>query len=216
MPSSRYARPSPWRPTMPRSTAVWVTFSCRNATFPLRKKNSRMRSSSIAIICLLERSQLRVLPRGNYPATLSALDVIAKAETPNAGNGLFAHFVTISLMRFNLLSMRIESFWNSTRTRTLTRCGRRTSVSMFLRKGLRTRSRAGNPGPGISAFAPVIFLLVCSSLFAADKIKELQDHFDRDPHAATRIKTLDKLGLAEFESATKAGQAAITQPWAHF
>jgi len=49
--------------------------------------------------------------------------------------------------------------------------------------------------------------LCAHRFFAADKIKELQDHFDRDPHAATRIKTLDKLGLAEFESATKAGQA---------
>lgn len=56
-------------------------------------------------------------------------------------------------------------------------------------------------------FAPVIFLLVCSSLFAADKLKDLQDRFDRDPHAATKIRTLDKLSLAQFESATKADQA---------
>ncbi|MFI5096234.1 MAG: hypothetical protein ACHQIK_22675 [Candidatus Acidiferrales bacterium] len=56
-------------------------------------------------------------------------------------------------------------------------------------------------------FALVIFLLVCSSIFAADKTKELQDHFDRDPHATTRIKTLDKLSQAQFESATKAGEA---------
>ena len=56
-------------------------------------------------------------------------------------------------------------------------------------------------------FASVFFLLVCPSLLAADKLKELQDHFDHDPHAATKIKTLDKLELAEFESATKAGQA---------
>jgi len=59
----------------------------------------------------------------------------------------------------------------------------------------------------MSVFAPLIFLLVCSSLFAADKVKELQDHFDRDPIAASKIKTLDKLSLAQFESATKAGQA---------
>jgi hypothetical protein len=55
-------------------------------------------------------------------------------------------------------------------------------------------------------FVPVIFLLVCSSLFAADKVKELQDRFDRDPHAASKIKTLDKLSQAQFESATKADQ----------
>ena len=56
-------------------------------------------------------------------------------------------------------------------------------------------------------FAPVIFLLVCSSLFAADKLKDLQDRFDRDPHAATKLRTLDKLSQAQFESATKADQA---------
>ena len=78
---------------------------------------------------------------------------------------------------------------------------------MFLRNGPRTRNRAGNPGPGISAFALIIFLLLCSSLFAADKLKDLQEHFDRDPRAATKIKTLDKLGLAMFDSADKAEQA---------
>ena len=56
-------------------------------------------------------------------------------------------------------------------------------------------------------FAPVVFLLACASLFAADRLKDLQDHFDHDLHAAAKIKTLDKLELAEFESATKAGQA---------
>ncbi|HXR33129.1 MAG TPA: hypothetical protein VN830_05460 [Verrucomicrobiae bacterium] len=44
-------------------------------------------------------------------------------------------------------------------------------------------------------------------LFAADKVKELQDHFDHDPHAATKIKTLDKLSQVQFESAAKADQA---------
>jgi len=78
---------------------------------------------------------------------------------------------------------------------------------MFSRKGPRIRNRAGNPGPGILVFAPVILLLVCSSLIAADKVKDLQDHFDRDPIAASKIKTLDKLSLAQFESAAKAGAA---------
>src|SRR5208337_4384059 len=102
---------------------------------------------------------------------------LPKRRRPTPASGLFAHFVTISLMRFNLLSRRTGSFWSSIRTTTLIRCGRRTSMSVF---------------------APVIFLLVCSSLFAADKVKELQDHFDRDPIAASKIKTLDKLSLAQF------------------
>jgi len=142
-------------------------------------------------------TQLRVLLGGNYRPPCPHSDVIAKAERPRRAMVYSRTLFTISLMRFNLLSMRIESFWNSTRTKNPNQVWQANQrIHCFLRKGLRTRSRAGNPGPGISAFAPVIFLLVCSSLFAADKIKELQDHFDRDPHAATRIKTLDKLGLA--------------------
>jgi hypothetical protein len=40
---------------------------------------------------------------------------------------------------------------------------------------------------------------------AADKVRELQDHFDHDPHAAGKVKTLNKLGEAQFEAASKAG-----------
>jgi hypothetical protein len=53
----------------------------------------------------------------------------------------------------------------------------------------------------------VVFLLACSALPAADKVKELQDHFDRESHASGKIKTLEKLGAAQFASATKADQA---------
>ena len=56
-------------------------------------------------------------------------------------------------------------------------------------------------------FAPLILLLAGASLLAADKVAELQDRFDRDPHAESKIKTLDKLGQAQFEAASKAGQA---------
>ena len=53
--------------------------------------------------------------------------------------------------------------------------------------------------------------LVISALFvgllcqAADKVKELQDHFDHDPHAGGKVKTLSKLADAQFEAAGKAG-----------
>jgi len=56
-------------------------------------------------------------------------------------------------------------------------------------------------------FAPVIFLLVSASLSATDKVAELQDRFDHDSHADSKIKALDKLGQAQFEAASKAGQA---------
>lgn len=42
---------------------------------------------------------------------------------------------------------------------------------------------------------------------AADKLKELQDHFDHDNHAGSKIKDLQKLAAAQFEEATKAGNA---------
>jgi len=78
---------------------------------------------------------------------------------------------------------------------------------MFLKKGPKKRNRAGNASLAITAVASILFLLACSALLAADKVKDLQDHFDRDPHADSRVKTLDKLGLAQFDSASKAGQA---------
>jgi len=48
----------------------------------------------------------------------------------------------------------------------------------------------------------------CAVGFAAtDKLKELQEHFDRDNHAGSKIKDLQKLGAAEFDAATQAGKA---------
>ena len=55
------------------------------------------------------------------------------------------------------------------------------------------------------------FNLVLSALLlspcceAADKVKDLQDHFDHDPHAGGKVKTLNKLADAQFEAATRAG-----------
>jgi len=78
---------------------------------------------------------------------------------------------------------------------------------MFSRKGPKTRNRAGKPGPAILVFVAAVFLLVCSAVFATDRLKDLQDRFDSDPHAASKIRTLQKLGQAQFDSASKAGQA---------
>jgi hypothetical protein len=78
---------------------------------------------------------------------------------------------------------------------------------MFLKKGPKERSRAGNASHAIPVFASILFLLGCSALLAADKVKDLQDHFDHDPHADSKVKTLDKLSLAQFEAASKAGAA---------
>jgi hypothetical protein len=50
-------------------------------------------------------------------------------------------------------------------------------------------------------------VLSCAgSLAAADKLKELQEHFDRANHAGAKIKDLQKLGPLEFDAATQAGK----------
>lgn len=54
-------------------------------------------------------------------------------------------------------------------------------------------------GLGIS----VLLLGLCCQ--ATDRVKELQDHFDHDPHAGGKVRTLNKLADAQFEAATKAG-----------
>jgi len=50
--------------------------------------------------------------------------------------------------------------------------------------------------------------LSCAGAFAVtDRLKELQEHFDRENHAGAKIKTLQKLGAAEFDAATQASKA---------
>jgi hypothetical protein len=57
-----------------------------------------------------------------------------------------------------------------------------------------------------------LIVVACLLLFvfaveAADKLQELQTHFDKDAHAGSKVKTLGKLGDAQFDSASKAIQA---------
>ena len=50
--------------------------------------------------------------------------------------------------------------------------------------------------------------LLCPGARAAtDKLKELQEHFDRATHAGAKIKDLQKLGAAQFDAATQASKA---------
>jgi hypothetical protein len=57
---------------------------------------------------------------------------------------------------------------------------------------------------GLVIFAAALGL---AGLPAEDKLKELQDHFDHETHAGTKIKDLQKLSAAQFEAATTAGNA---------
>jgi hypothetical protein len=50
-------------------------------------------------------------------------------------------------------------------------------------------------------------LLICGTAVGIDKVEELQKTFDKDTHAASKIRTLDKLSDAQFEVTRKAGAA---------
>jgi len=78
---------------------------------------------------------------------------------------------------------------------------------MFSRNGPR-RKNSGSLGWGWR-LSLVIFAaaLGFASSLAADKLKDLQEHFDRDNHAGSKIKDLQKLAAAQFEAATAAGNA---------
>ncbi|HEV3375111.1 MAG TPA: hypothetical protein VG051_05360 [Candidatus Acidoferrum sp.] len=48
---------------------------------------------------------------------------------------------------------------------------------------------------------------ICTGMFAADKVQELQARFDRETDAVRKAKIFEKLGDAQFEEARKSGQA---------
>jgi hypothetical protein len=48
-------------------------------------------------------------------------------------------------------------------------------------------------------------MVACVRTNGADRLKELQDHFDKETHGQAKVKALEKLGEAEFEAATHAG-----------
>jgi hypothetical protein len=58
-----------------------------------------------------------------------------------------------------------------------------------------------------SALAASFALVFLAPLFAVDRVKELQNHFDHETHAGGKVKVLEKLGEAQFDAATKAGRA---------
>jgi hypothetical protein len=51
-----------------------------------------------------------------------------------------------------------------------------------------------------------VLFLSCRPALPADKVKDLQDHFDKNPHAGSKVKSLEKLADAQFEAAGKAMQ----------
>lgn len=78
---------------------------------------------------------------------------------------------------------------------------------MCSKKGLRRRNSVVflcSCGLGLLVFAA---LLARADAFPADKLKELQEHFDHNTHAGSKVKDLQKLAAAQFEAATTAGNA---------
>jgi hypothetical protein len=57
------------------------------------------------------------------------------------------------------------------------------------------------------AACTLLCFFASGGVLAADKIKDLQDHFDKDTHAGSKLKLLDKLTDAQFDAASKAIQA---------
>jgi len=57
-----------------------------------------------------------------------------------------------------------------------------------------------------SVFCALLMLAV-GLAEGTDKLKELQDHFDKEPRATAKVKTMDKLAVAQFAAADKAADS---------
>jgi len=78
---------------------------------------------------------------------------------------------------------------------------------MFWKKWPKRKSRSGAWRWERLLAGCGLLLAACAWASAADKLKDLQDHFDKDSHAGSKIKSLDKLGDAQFDAAGKSIQA---------
>lgn len=56
-------------------------------------------------------------------------------------------------------------------------------------------------------FLLIAALIACSASPAVDKLKDLQDRFDKEDHAGRKIKELQKLAPAQFAAATDAANS---------
>jgi|HubBroStandDraft_6_1064221.scaffolds.fasta_scaffold00828_15 hypothetical protein len=74
---------------------------------------------------------------------------------------------------------------------------------MFWKRQRRKRSNKSSSRGRRSFVFAALPLLICAGAFAADKVTELQQHFDRESHASDKIKTLDRLTDAQFEVETR-------------
>jgi hypothetical protein len=83
---------------------------------------------------------------------------------------------------------------------------------MYWKKSLRKRSNDGAARLELLLAACALLVLAATLAEGADKVKQLQQHFDKETHATSKVKALDKLAEAQFEAAGKAVESgdAIT------
>ncbi len=60
---------------------------------------------------------------------------------------------------------------------------------------------------GSCAAALMAACITAGASMAVDRVTELQQHFDRESHAGTKVKILDKLADAQFDATRKASSA---------
>ena len=78
---------------------------------------------------------------------------------------------------------------------------------MFSKRRCKRRSKRRTGREFHGAGAVLLLLVVCSSLVAVERLQELQERFDKETHAGSKVKILDKLGAAQFAAASAAAQA---------
>jgi hypothetical protein len=74
---------------------------------------------------------------------------------------------------------------------------------MFWKRCLRRRNSRREAPIKLTGLLVLVVLFNCP-VSRADKVSELQAHFDKEAHATTKIRILDKLAEAQFEVASKA------------
>ena len=74
---------------------------------------------------------------------------------------------------------------------------------MYSKRLLRRKNRRCDAWLSPRGLSVFLFLLYCP-VARADKVADLQAHFDKEPRATNKVRILDKLADAQFEAAGKA------------
>ena len=74
---------------------------------------------------------------------------------------------------------------------------------MYSKRRQKKRSSRFNE-PSRCAIAACLLLFIFCMASRADKVSDLQARFDKEPHAISKVRVLDKLAEAQFEAASKA------------